>query len=164
MPVLKNQRHERFAQELAKGQSASAAYAASGYKPHQGNASTLRSNQEILDRVVELQGQMAERTIEKTAITRDKVIAELARIAFADISMDDAQIKDKRAALVNIAQIEGMIVEKHEHGRAGDFANLPEAELARLLAEQARILGFKSPAALIDALQGGVTIEGAAED
>ena len=114
--------------------------------------------------MVELQGQMAERTIEKTAITRDKVIAELARIAFADISMDDAQIKDKRAALVNIAQIEGMIVEKHEHGRAGDFANLPEAELARLLAEQARILGFKSPAALIDALQGGVTIEGAAED
>lgn len=31
MPVLKNQRHERFAQELAKGKSATDAYLAAGY-------------------------------------------------------------------------------------------------------------------------------------
>jgi hypothetical protein len=41
MSALKNPRHERFAQALAKGMSADAAYKAVGYKPHRGNAATL---------------------------------------------------------------------------------------------------------------------------
>ena len=34
MPALENQRHERFAQELAKGKTATEAYVLAGYKPN----------------------------------------------------------------------------------------------------------------------------------
>jgi hypothetical protein len=47
MPILSNPRHERFAQELANGKTASDAYTAAGYKPSRANASTLRTNQNI---------------------------------------------------------------------------------------------------------------------
>ncbi len=37
MPVLKNSRHERFAQNVAKGMSATEAYEKAGYKPNDGS-------------------------------------------------------------------------------------------------------------------------------
>jgi phage terminase small subunit len=41
MPVLSNSKHELFAQELAKGKTADAAYVSAGYSPNRGNATTL---------------------------------------------------------------------------------------------------------------------------
>ncbi len=38
MPVLKNARHERFAQNVAKGMSAAEAYEKAGYKRNDGSA------------------------------------------------------------------------------------------------------------------------------
>jgi phage terminase small subunit len=73
MPVLKNARHERFAQELAKGKSADEAYATAGFKPNRGNAATLKAKQSILDRVSELQAK----TVKKVEITVDSLAAEL---------------------------------------------------------------------------------------
>lgn len=55
MPAISNARHERFAQALASGMTADAAYEEAGYKPNRGNASTLKANQSILDRVAEFQ-------------------------------------------------------------------------------------------------------------
>jgi tripartite-type tricarboxylate transporter receptor subunit TctC len=54
VPVLENQRHELFAQELAKGKSASEAYVSSGYKPSRKNAARLKANEDIAARVAEL--------------------------------------------------------------------------------------------------------------
>ncbi len=59
MPILNNPRHERFAQGLAAGKSASEAYADAGFKPNDGNASTLKGNQKVLKRVQELQERVA---------------------------------------------------------------------------------------------------------
>lgn len=59
MPVLVNSKHERFAQALASGETADAAYAIAGYKANRGNASTLKANQIILDRVAEILGNAA---------------------------------------------------------------------------------------------------------
>ncbi len=59
MQMLTNARHERFAQSLAKGMSADAAHTAAGYKPSRGNASRLRANESIVERVAELQGSTA---------------------------------------------------------------------------------------------------------
>lgn len=56
MPVLPNQRHEAFAQALAKGKTADEAYALAGFKPNRGNAATLKAKQSILDRVEPYQG------------------------------------------------------------------------------------------------------------
>lgn len=92
MPVLANPRHERFAQELAKGSTADEAYKLAGYAGNRGNATTLKHKQSIQSRVTELlelaatvDREATERAIEKLAISKERVLAELAKIAFADI-------------------------------------------------------------------------------
>ena len=82
MGVLKNIKHENFAQGIAKGMSQDAAYTAAGYKQHRGNASTLRSKQNVIDRIAELSAAAAERA----AKTLDEVIAEYERVAFTGMS------------------------------------------------------------------------------
>lgn len=81
MPVLGNPRHERFAQELAKGKSASAAYVAAGFTPHRQAASRLLTNVDVADRVEELLAAGAKRA----EVTVERVMREYARIGFADI-------------------------------------------------------------------------------
>ncbi len=54
MAVMENPRHEIFAQQLAKGKSAEAAYAAAGYKRDRGAASRLSAKVNIQARVAEL--------------------------------------------------------------------------------------------------------------
>lgn len=44
MPVLKNARHETFAQGLAKGLTADEAYAAAGFTPNRGNATRMKAS------------------------------------------------------------------------------------------------------------------------
>ena len=55
MPVLKNPRHEAFAQAVARGMSAAAAYVEAGYKANRHNAAALAREQHIGTRVTELQ-------------------------------------------------------------------------------------------------------------
>jgi phage terminase small subunit len=79
---LANQRHERFAQALAQGKSASEAYVLAGYKANDGNASRMKGNERILARVQEIVGRAAERA----EVSLERVLRELAAIAFPDIS------------------------------------------------------------------------------
>lgn len=92
MPLLKNAKHEAFAQGLAKGLSADESYQRAGFKPNRGNASVLKQKENISNRVAEILKQLEEndraaneRVIEKLAITKERVAAELAKIAFLDI-------------------------------------------------------------------------------
>jgi len=59
MPVLFDQRRERFAQLVAEGKSTHDAYIAAGYKPNRGNATRLKANEVIRKRVQELQNEAA---------------------------------------------------------------------------------------------------------
>ena len=124
LPVLKNQRWERFAQELVKGKSATEAYEAAGYKGDRRCASHLATKSDILRRVEELQREIAERVVEKTSITRAEILNELAKVAFANVNMAEVKVSDKRAACVNYAEIECWKIERHEHGPAGEFAHI----------------------------------------
>ena len=72
MPTLQNPRHERFAQELATGKSADAAYVLAGYRANRSNAARLSANQDIQRRVAEIQALGAE----LAAITAETQIAE----------------------------------------------------------------------------------------
>jgi phage terminase small subunit len=45
--VLRNPRHERFAQELATGKTADAAYVLASYKENRSNAARLNASQNI---------------------------------------------------------------------------------------------------------------------
>lgn len=53
MPVLRNSRHEKFAQEMAKAKTATAAMAAAGYSDPR-NSTRLTKNDEIRRRIDEL--------------------------------------------------------------------------------------------------------------
>jgi hypothetical protein len=72
VPTLRNPRHERFAQELATGKTADAAYVLASYKENRSNAARLNSNRDIQKRVVEIQSMGAE----LAAITIETLIAE----------------------------------------------------------------------------------------
>jgi len=73
LPILNNPRHERFAQGLAAGKSASVAYVEAGFKANDGNASTLKGNQKVQDRVAELQA----RAVDGVLLTKAWVIEQL---------------------------------------------------------------------------------------
>lgn len=60
---LKNARHERFAQELAKGKSKFGAYKAAGYSADRGAAVRLSANASIGKRVAALKAKAAEKII-----------------------------------------------------------------------------------------------------
>ena len=62
MPILKNPRHERFCQALAKGETADQAYVTAGYKENRGNAARLKAKQNVLNRVAEILEKAAVRT------------------------------------------------------------------------------------------------------
>lgn len=109
MAPLSNAKHEKFAQGLAKGMTADDAYSAAGYKPHRGNASTLRANQNILDRLAELQNKAAE----KTVLTVASLTQRLLDIAAKGESATDAPLLSvARAALMDAAKLNGLIIEK----------------------------------------------------
>lgn len=63
MPTLANAKHELFAQALARGETADAAYRTAGYAPNRGNAATLKANQSISDRVTEIQNAIADKLV-----------------------------------------------------------------------------------------------------
>lgn len=92
MPVLPNPKHERFAQELAKGKTAAEAHVLAGYSENRHNAWTLKQNEDIVKRVSELfewtaavEARATERAVERLAISKERVLAELAKIGFSDI-------------------------------------------------------------------------------
>src|SRR5262249_24306237 len=73
MPVLPKNRHELFAQGLAKGLGIGAAYEAAGYKPSPAAATRLSKNVKLQERVAELQGVSAERA----TVTRQWMLERL---------------------------------------------------------------------------------------
>lgn len=81
MPVLENARHERFAQALASGMSATDAYADAGYSGDRTAASRLSTNVNVQARVAEILSAGAERA----EINQEMVLRELAKIGFSDI-------------------------------------------------------------------------------
>ncbi|HZS57511.1 MAG TPA: terminase small subunit [Bryobacteraceae bacterium] len=118
MGVLKNPRHEKFCQELAKGKSATEAYEAAGYKGDRGHASRLAANGNILARLDELQSRSAERAI----VTVESLIseAEAARKLAMEIQQPSAAV----SAIREKGVLSGKRVERTEQGVPGEFADI----------------------------------------
>lgn len=109
MPPLDNPRHERFAQELAKGAAASTAYIAAGYKGDRTAASRLSTNVNLQARIAELQSKAAEKavvTVEDIArqLDEDRAFAEKVNSASAMV-----------AATMGKAKVLGLIVEERRN-------------------------------------------------
>lgn len=88
MPVLKKARYEIFAQEMARGTSASDSYIKAGFSANRANALRLKTNESIMARIAELQ----ERTAKMAEVSVERIAQELARIGFSNIT-DAIQIK-----------------------------------------------------------------------
>lgn len=129
MPVLPNARHEAFSQALAKGQSADEAYQAAGYKANRGNATRMKANESICQRVDELLGKAAE----KTLVTIESITDEL-ELARAHAMSDPKGASAAVAAAMGKAKLHGLIVDKQEHG-GPNGGPIPITEVRRTIVD-----------------------------
>jgi phage terminase small subunit len=112
MPVLSNPRHEKFSQELAKGQTPESAYEAAGFKPARQNAHRLMTKDDVAGRVRELQ----ERAAAKTELTVASITERLIRIADEAQALGEASgLAVARASMMDAAKLNGLIVERTEN-------------------------------------------------
>jgi hypothetical protein len=112
MAALSNPKHERFAQLLAKGENATAAYKAAGYSAT-GNsaeaaASRLLSDVKVQARISELQERAAIK-VEKTAADVVRMLEEDRKLA-REIQQPGAAV----SASMGIAKILGLVVDRSE--------------------------------------------------
>lgn len=137
---LKNPKHERFAQELAKGKTQIESYVKAGFKPNDSAAARLFGNVRIRERVADLQARVAKRT----EITVAGITQKLLNIARKGEALKEAPgLSVARAALMDAAKLNGLAPERHEFtGKNGgpiEYANLSDEEL------EARIEALKKP-------------------
>jgi phage terminase small subunit len=93
MPILRNPRHEAFAQALVSGMSLGQANVAAGYRNGNRKAAWItRQNPKIAARIVELteeklaaERMARERAQQKYDLSADRILGELARIALANM-------------------------------------------------------------------------------
>jgi phage terminase small subunit len=109
MPVIDNARHERFAQELAKGKSATEAYTAAGYQGDRTAASRLSTNVNVQSRLAELQSIAAEKTI--------VTVEDIARQLDEDRSFarETGSASAAVAATMGKAKVLGLVIDKAEN-------------------------------------------------
>lgn len=139
MPALSNPKHERFAQALAKGETATAAYVIAGYEDNEGNAGRLNRNEQVQARVAEI----LERAAKRAEITVAGISERLLMIAEKGEKLAEASgLSVARASLMDVAKLNGLVVDRKElAGRNGgpiEYANLTEDEVnARIAALEA---------------------------
>ena len=137
MPVLRNAKHEAFAQALAKGRSQEDAYADAGFKPHRQNASRLMTNDDVRRRVEEIKGRIAEKA-EWTAADRlsalksifDREAENDARVAISAIAEANKMQGSYAAAKMDHTSSDGSMTPKP----ALDVSKLSTAALAEIMA------------------------------
>lgn len=109
MPVLDNPRHERFAQELAKGKTADEAYVLAGYEANRGNATRMNANESISGRIAELQNRAAERAV----VTMEDISRQLDEDR--DFAHKVGSASAAVAATMGKAKLHGFLVERSEN-------------------------------------------------
>jgi phage terminase small subunit len=139
---LKNSRHERFAQELAKGKSQVEAYALAGYKPNESHASRLVANGKVAERVAELKERIAEKTAEKASIDAAWVLKKAAELH--SIALKEKQFSVAKGALDIIGKHVDVQAfrEQVQHSGLIEYKNLSDEEIAaRIAAHEAARAG-----------------------
>jgi hypothetical protein len=109
MAALENSRHERFAQELAKGKSQGEAYVAAGYKESRSAAARLAADVNICARLAEIQ----ERGAIRAEVTIATLTADLLRLRDkGEALMDAAGLSVARNSVMDIAKLNGLVIDK----------------------------------------------------
>jgi hypothetical protein len=134
VPILSNQRQERFSQGLAKGKTADRAYVDAGFKPNRGNAARLKANESIRRRVAELQAV----AVKKTAVTLQSLIeeAEEVRVAALKAGNHSAVV----AAIKEKGILSGRRKTRQETKIVDEFENMTDDELLAFIAERQAVM------------------------
>lgn len=151
MPLLKNQRHEHFAQLVAGGKDPTDAYVAAGFSPNgaRPSAARLLRDATVCSRVAELRKAVEEpareRAIEKAAVSKAWVLERLTKVVDLGMAIEpvigqDGKTGELKAsnlpaantALGLIGKELGMFVERKEV-RTGPLDGLPPDEAKALL-------------------------------
>jgi phage terminase small subunit len=137
MPILKNVRHEKVCREFVSGPNAgnkTASHAAAGFSGDKRDAGKFFNRPDVKARVIELQEQFdkadrkaLEIACERLAITKENVLAELAKIGFANM-LDYVRVTDEGEAYVDLsaldrdkaAAIQEVTVDTYQEGRGDD--------------------------------------------
>jgi phage terminase small subunit len=147
VPILKNERHEIFAQKLAAGKTATEAYELAGFKPSRKNASRLRAKEDIAARVLEIQQAAAD----GCKISIQSVCKEL------DEAITLAKAKGQPNALVSAAglraKLGGLLIEKQEVAITRDDPYEDMSTAAEVLAKVVDDLGLTAAVALAAAFE-----------
>jgi len=124
MPALGNPKHERFAQELAKGKSASEAYVLAGYTESRSAASRLSTNVNVIARLSEI--------VDRAAIRAEVSVATL---------LDEAEEVRKKAveagqfsAAISAIKEKGVLSGHRVERRENTNRNIDELSDSDLLA------------------------------
>ena len=122
MPALSNAKHERFAQELAKGKSATEAYVLAGYAANDSNSARLNGNERVQERVAEILERAAQRTEITIAGITDRLLNLAAVAEKTGIETDEEtgsvtksspkHLSVARNALMDAAKLNGLITDK----------------------------------------------------
>jgi hypothetical protein len=136
MSVFDNSRHERFAQFLAQGKTATEAYKLAGYKPNRHNAATLARNDAVKERVA----QITTKAGVAVAITLETLMQKAE--AICERAYESGQYGVATGALKEMGVLSGVRVERSEIGGPGEFDHLTDEELERELVERIRALGL----------------------
>lgn len=129
MAVLKNAKQEKLAQELAKGKSATEAMEAAGYSDPR-NSTRLTKNNEIRARVIELQ----ERSAAKVEITVE-ILTKMLKDD-RDLARELGQASAAVSAVDKLGRLHGLVIDKKEIGKPGDFERMSEDELEAFIASR----------------------------
>jgi hypothetical protein len=123
MPALLNPKHELFAQGLAKGLSADAAYQAAGYKKNRGNATRMKADESILRRLAELQSKAEA----KVLLTLEDHMRELETLR--ELAKAGGQISAANTAEVKRGELMGYYVARSESTNTNyNISDKPQTE------------------------------------
>lgn len=164
MPTLSNPKHERFAQELAKGKTQVEAYEAAGYRDGRRNAHRLGKDEGILGRVAELldkreaiHAQATASAIKQTGLTKEWVIETLKENVARAMQATPVRLDEDgeavngeytyqgsvaNRALELLGKELGMFVDRKEVGRPGEFESMNADQLRDFIAREAAALGI----------------------
>lgn len=130
MPILKNARHEVFAQNLASGMSQAQAYIEAGYSKNgaEGHASRLVSNGKVSARIAELQAVSSVEAVVTASVLSDQL--ERLRKKAEDAGQYNAAV----SATMGRAKLHGLIIDKAEVKDVTEVTpEVRRAEIERLL-------------------------------
>lgn len=147
MSALQNIRHERLAQEIAKGAKLEDAHKSAGLSGNRKSAWKIRQRsdvtrriQELLDQREQIEAKAVERAIRETALTQSEIIRML--VADRELARERGQVAAAIRATELLGKIIGVFIERSEQGKPGDFAHLSDDELDAKLSHHMRTRGL----------------------